>query len=89
MSSERPGPRLSVRRNLARTTVTIPIGTLSQKIQCHDRPCAIAPPTTGPMAIASPEMPPHAPRASGRRAGETAAERIVRVSGMLMAPPTP
>jgi hypothetical protein len=37
--------------------VTIPIGTLSQKIQCHDRPCAMAPPTTGPMAIASPEMP--------------------------------
>ncbi len=67
----------------------MPIGTLSQKIQCHDTPSAMAPPTSGPMAIARPAMPPHAPSASARRSGGTAADRIVRLSGVTNAPPTP
>jgi hypothetical protein len=54
-------------------TVTIPIGTLTQKIQCHDTPWVMAPPTTGPTATARPPMPPHAPSASGRFSGEMAA----------------
>ena len=88
-SSERSGPRLSRSRREARTTATMPIGTLSQKIQCHERPWVIAPPTTGPRAIARPEMPPQAPSASGRRAGETASERMVRLSGVTNAAPIP
>ena len=68
---------------------TSPIGTLSQKIQCQSRPSAMAPPTSGPMAMARPAMPPHAPSATARRSGGIAADRIVRVSGVTIAPPTP
>ena len=68
---------------------TRPIGTLSQKIQCQSRPSAMAPPTSGPMAIARPAMPPQAPSATARRSGGTAADRIVSVSGVTIAPPTP
>ena len=70
-------------------TRTSPIGTFSQKIQCHEMPSTTAPPTTGPNATARPAIPPHAPSATPRRAGGTAAERIVSVSGMTMAPPRP
>ena len=66
-----------------------PIGTLSQKIQCQSRPSAMAPPTSGPIAMASPAMPPHAPSATARRSGGIAADRMVRVSGVTIAPPTP
>ena len=67
----------------------MPIGTLIQKIHCQERPSAMAPPTSGPMAMARPPMPPQAPSARARRSGDTAAERIVSVSGMMIAPPTP
>ena len=49
----------------------------------------MAPPTSGPMAMARPAMPPHAPRATARRSGGTAADRMVRLSGVMIAPPTP
>ena len=48
-----------------------------------------APPTSGPIAIASPATPPQAPRATARRSCGTAADRMVRVSGVMIAPPTP
>ena len=67
----------------------MPIGTLSQKIQCQEMPCEIAPPTSGPIAIARPATPPHAPRATARRSGGTPADRIVSDSGVTSAPPTP
>ena len=68
---------------------TRPIGTLIQKIHCHDRPSITAPPTSGPRATARPPMPPHAPSARPRRSAGTAALRIVSVSGATMAPPRP
>ena len=34
-------------------------------------------------------MPPHAPSATARRSGGIAADRIVSVSGVTIAPPTP
>ena len=68
---------------------TSPIGTLSQKIQCQEKPLTIAPPTSGPIAIARPPTPPQMPSARPRRSGATAAERIVSVSGVMIAPPTP
>ena len=67
----------------------MPIGTFSQKIQCHEMPETTAPPTSGPIATARPLMPPHAPSASPRRSAGTAAERIVSVSGITIAPPSP
>jgi hypothetical protein len=66
-----------------------PIGTFSQKIHCHERPWTTAPPTSGPTATPRPEMPPHRPSASPRRSAGTASLRIVSVSGVTMAPPTP
>ena len=65
------------------------MGTLIQKIHCHDRPSITAPPTSGPRATARPPMPPQAPSARPRRSAGTAALRIVSVSGATIAPPRP
>ena len=70
--ARRPGRRTPRGGRRTRMTATMPIGTLSQKIQCHETPSAMAPPTSGPMAMARPAMPPHAPRATARRSGGTA-----------------
>ena len=88
-SSRDAGPYDSCRRLSASGASTSPIGTLSQKIQCHEMPETTAPPTSGPIATARPLMPPHAPSARPRRSGGTAAERIVSVSGITIAPPSP
>ena len=56
-----------------------PDGTLSQKIHCQASPSAIAPPTSGPLATASPVTPkkmPSAPAAAlGREGGADDRER--------------
>ena len=80
---------VSSSRAYASGASTIPIGTLSQKIQCHEMPLTTAPPTSGPIAIARPPIPPQMPSASPRRSAGTAAERIVSVSGVTIAAPTP
>ena len=65
------------------------MGTLSQKIHCHETPSTTAPPTSGPSAIARPPIPPHAPSASPRFSAGTAALSSVSVSGITSAPPSP
>ena len=65
------------------------MGTLSQKIHCQLMPSTTAPPMTGPRPTATPPMAPHAPSATPRFSGLTAALRMVSVSGVTMAPPTP
>ena len=87
--ASRSGPRSRRAGCSASGTSTRPIGTLSQKIQCHEMPWTTAPPTSGPNATARPLMPPHAPSARPRRSAGTPAERIVSVSGITIAPPTP
>ena len=82
-------PWVSSRRDSASGTRAMPIGTLSQKIQCQEMPLTTAPPTSGPNATASPLTPPHAPSATPRRSAGTAADRIVSVSGVTIAPPSP
>ena len=67
----------------------MPIGTFSQKIQCQEMPLTTAPPTSGPNATASPAMPLQAPMKAPRRFAGTPALRIVSVSGVMIAPPTP
>ena len=67
----------------------MPIGTLSQKIQCQEMPLTTAPPTSGPNATARPAMPLHAPMNAPRRLAGTPALRMVSVSGVMIAPPTP
>ena len=80
-SSLLDGPCVSSRRRSASGISTRPIGTLSQKIHCQERPETTAPPTSGPSATARPPIPPQAPSASPRFSAGTAAERIVSVSG--------
>ena len=65
------------------------MGTLIQKIQCHEMPCTTAPPTSGPSATAAPEMPDHTPNASPRRSAGKAAASSVSVSGVTAAAPAP
>ena len=68
-SSRPAGPCDSARRRWASGASAIPIGTLSQKIHCHEMPSTMAPPTSGPSATPSPEMPDQAPIARPRLAG--------------------
>ncbi|OIQ79190.1 hypothetical protein GALL_390710 [mine drainage metagenome] len=77
--------------NLVTTTGTkkIPRGTLIQKIHCQEKPWTTAPPTNGPSATANPLAAPQAANAAPRRAGGTAALKIVRVNGRTSAPPAP
>src|SRR5580658_5764236 len=60
------GPWVSASRSRASGIRRIPIGTFSQKIHFHEIPWTIAPPTTGPSAMA---IPPTAPPALGRDGG--------------------
>ena len=83
------GPRLSRRRSAASGISTSPIGTLSQKIHCQEIPWTTAPPTSGPIATASPLIPPQAPSTRPRRSFGTPALRMVSVSGVTIAPPRP
>ena len=67
----------------------MPIGTFTQKMNCQLRPSTMAPPTSGPSAMARPAMAPQAPSTSAAALGGTAADRIVSVSGVTIAAPTP
>jgi hypothetical protein len=62
---------------------------LTQKIHCHASPCAIAPPTSGPLATARPVTPIRIPIAEPRRSGGNAALTIASDSGMTSAAPAP
>ena len=65
------------------------MGTLIQKIQCQEMPCTTAPPTSGPSATATPEMPDHTPMAMPRRSLGKASASSVSVSGVTIAAPAP
>jgi hypothetical protein len=65
------------------------MGTLIQKIACHETPSTTAPPISGPMATPRPATPPQTPMAMARWAFGTAAASRVSDSGMMAAPPTP
>src|SRR5215208_1443378 len=83
------GPLDSRSRSIASGSRTTPMGTLSQKIHCQEMPSTTAPPTSGPAATARPATPDQAPSATPRRSRGTASLRIVRLSGVTMAPPIP
>ena len=88
--SRRPaGPWLSRRPNQASGMRAMPMGTLTQKIQFHATPSTMAPPTSGPMAMARPPTAPQAPSATPRRSAGTAALSSVNVRGVTMAAPIP
>ena len=54
----------------------MPTGTFSQKTHCHEMPSITAPPTSGPLAIATPPTAPQMPSATPRRAAGNASERM-------------
>ena len=68
---------------------TIPIGTLSQKIQFQAMPSTTAPPTNGPSATPSPLTPAQMPSAMPRLSAGNASDSSVSVSGMTIAAPRP
>ena len=67
----------------------MPIGTLTQKIQCQFRPWVTAPPISGPLATASPATPPQMPTTAPRRSMGKAEVSSVRPRGMMMPAPIP
>ncbi len=89
MSSAVRGPKLSGMRRSTSGTTSRPMGTLSQKIHCQARPCAMAPPTTGPARTASPATPLKAPSALARCSGGKATLSCVTASGITSAAPHP
>jgi hypothetical protein len=70
-------------------TAAIPTGTLTQNTQCQDRPWVTAPPISGPAATPRPEIPPQIPMMAPRRSGGNAELRMVRLSGVITAAPSP
>ena len=83
------GPRLSTSRAPASGMSASPMGTLTQKIRCHEAACVRNPPTSGPAATPMPLIADHTPSASPRRSGGNASASSVRVSGVTSAAPTP
>ena len=83
------GPWLSWSRRAASGISARPIGTLSQKIHCHEMPSITAPPISGPSATPSPLTPDQTPSARPRRSAGTAVESSVRLSGAMIAAPRP
>ena len=83
------GPWDSVSRRAATGMTTSPIGTLIQKIQCHEMPSTTAPPTSGPRATPRPLMADQMPSAAPRFSAGNVPAISVRVSGATIAPPTP
>jgi hypothetical protein len=81
--------RLSVSRESESRPATTPIGTLNQKIQCQLSPLMTAPPTTGPIATATPETAPHMPMAAPRFSTGKASLISVSETGMITAAPSP
>ena len=88
-SSWASGPWLSFSARCAIGTSASPIGTLTQKIQCHEMPSAIAPPTTGPSATPMPATPDQAPIARPRLPSGSESASKVSVSGVTIAAPRP
>src|SRR3954447_16157775 len=77
-------PRASVT-----SSASAPTGTFTKKIQRHDRPLVIAPPSTGPTATAMPVMAPKMPKAVPRSRPVNALDRSASEVANMIAPPTP
>ena len=80
----------------ARMTPRIPMGMLTRKIQRQLSSTVgqvtywtMMPPRVGPMAVARPETPPHTPMAAPRLPGGKTSETMLRVDGIIAAPPMP
>src|ERR1700761_4769209 len=72
-----------------RIPATIPIGTLTKKIQDQCRFCRIRPPTTGPRIGASIAGITTMPIPRPMRFGPATSAMIIWATGMIIPPPTP
>ena len=84
-----PGARDSATRVRVTNSAAIPIGTLTKKIQRHERPLVSAPPSTGPTATATPVIAPNTPNATPRSSGRNALASSASEVANMIAPPTP
>ena len=89
IGSSRPAPPRLSRSSSVSGISSTPIGTLIQKIHCHELHSTTAPPITGPSATPRPAIAPHTPNATPRLAAGMTSASTVSVSGMTIAPPTP
>ena len=64
-------------------------GTLTKKIQRHDSPLVRTPPSTGPIATATPVTAPKAPKATPRSLPRKAPASSARAVANIAAPPMP
>jgi hypothetical protein len=83
------GPKLSRMRVSTSGIATSPIGTLIQKIHSQLIPSTTAPPSSGPLATATPVIALKIPIAAPRFSGGNAALSSARPSGMISADPAP
>ena len=67
----------------------MPIGMLTKKIQLHSRCSVMRPPTSGPIASASADVPAQIPIAVPRSRGGNVAAMIESVAGFINAAPAP
>ena len=65
------------------------MGTLTKKIQCHDRFSIITPPSVGPVTMPMETMEPAIPRARPRSCGGNASVTRARPSARISAAPMP
>ena len=65
------------------------IGRLTKKIQRQDRPLVRMPPSTGPIATATPVVAPNAPKATPRSLPVYVVPRIASEVANIAAPPMP
>ena len=71
------------------TNPMTPMGTLTQKMLCHETCSTRNPPMTGPMAIARPDMAAQTPMAAPRSRPLNVAVMIESDPGRSMAAPSP
>ena len=71
------------------TIARTPIGTLIQNTADQSAFSTSSPPSSGPIASPSPEIPAHTPIAAGSRFGGNVATRIESDSGFISAAPVP
>ena len=68
---------------------TTPIGRLMRKIQRQLAASTTRPPRLGPIAVASPLTPPQMPMAAPRLSAGNTAATMLKVLGIIAAPPSP
>ena len=91
-TSKRPvtvGSRLSGAAHLVSTTTATHSGTLIAKIHRHEAVSTSQPPSTGPIAAATPESPAQVPIARARSWGRNDAWMSDSAPGVSSAAPTP